>query len=299
MPEEPMAEATKDKLEQLLGARIQHGPYNDRIYVMKLGKGDRENTVAALLRRARKEGYSKVFAKVPADASQAFTDKGFRVEAKVPGFFNGTKEAVFLGAYLDPRRKREEAAGELDGVLRLALSKRGAGVPPVLDSRFSIRQCGEEDIARMAFIYSTVFPTYPFPIQEAGYLLETMRSHVDYFAIECGGELVALSSAEMDLSAGNVEMTDFATLPDWRGNGFGVALLHAMEEAMRRKGLATAYTIARAASAGMNITFAKLGYEYGGRLVNNTNISGRIESMNIWYKPLLPAAVGRGHGPDG
>jgi hypothetical protein len=36
----------------------------------------------------------------------------------------------------------------------------------------------------------------------------------------------------------------------------------------------------------MNITFAKLGYRYGGRLINNTNISGSIESMNVWYKSL-------------
>jgi hypothetical protein len=36
----------------------------------------------------------------------------------------------------------------------------------------------------------------------------------------------------------------------------------------------------------MNITFAKNGYEYAGTLKNNTNISGNIESMNVWYKHL-------------
>lgn len=40
-------------------------------------------------------------------------------------------------------------------------------------------------------------------------------------------------------------------------------------------------------SAGMNITFSKTGYRYGGRLKNNTNISGNIESMNAWYKHLI------------
>jgi len=47
-----------------------------------------------------------------------------------------------------------------------------------------------------------------------------------------------------------------------------------------------AYTIARALSAGMNVTFARAGYDYGGTLTNNTNICGQIESMNVWYKPL-------------
>jgi hypothetical protein len=34
----------------------------------------------------------------------------------------------------------------------------------------------------------------------------------------------------------------------------------------------------------MNITFAKRGYNFGGRLINNTNICGGTETMNIWYK---------------
>jgi hypothetical protein len=59
-----------------------------------------------------------------------------------------------------------------------------------------------------------------------------------------------------------------------------------MEKAVAAKCIKTAYTIARAASPGINITFARQGYRYGGRLINNTNISGRIESMNIWYKSM-------------
>ncbi len=38
---------------------------------------------------------------------------------------------------------------------------------------------------------------------------------------------------------------------------------------------------------GMNITFAKTGYTYAGTLINNTNISGRLESMNVWYKHIF------------
>lgn len=36
----------------------------------------------------------------------------------------------------------------------------------------------------------------------------------------------------------------------------------------------------------MNVTFSKLNYNYGGTLINNTNISGDLESMNVWYKIL-------------
>ncbi len=59
-----------------------------------------------------------------------------------------------------------------------------------------------------------------------------------------------------------------------------------MEEKSFKLGIKTVFTIARAKSPGMNITFARSGYDYGGTLVNNTNISGQIESMNVWYKSL-------------
>lgn len=32
------------------------------------------------------------------------------------------------------------------------------------------------------------------------------------------------------------------------------------------------------------VTFARNGYTFSGTLLNNTDISGSIESMNVWYK---------------
>ena len=85
----------------------------------------------------------------------------------------------------------------------------------------------------------------------------------------------------------NAEMTDFATLPDYRGNNLSLNLLREMEAEMRLRKMKTLYTIARSHSAGMNITFSKLDYSYSGTLINNTDIAGKIESMNIWYKNLI------------
>ena len=114
-----------------------------------------------------------------------------------------------------------------------------------------------------------------------------MASHIVYFGIWMEDQLVALSSAEMDTEARNVEMTDFATLPDGRGDGLATILLGAMEAQMHDRGMATGYTIARAPSFGMNITFARMGYSFAGRLINNTHIGGQFEDMNVWYKSLV------------
>ncbi len=143
----------------------------------------------------------------------------------------------------------------------------------------------------MSEVYKQVFPSYPFPIHDPEYLRQTMRTHIDYFGIFKDGKLVAVASSEMDKKGANVEMTDFATLPEYRGLGLACFLLRVMEEAMAARKMRTAYTIARAVSPGMNITFARMGYLYSGTLVNNTQISGRIESMNIWYKRLRAESV--------
>ena len=113
-----------------------------------------------------------------------------------------------------------------------------------------------------------------------------MNENVTYFSILKDEKIIALASAEMDVTSLNVEMTDFATLPEYQGNGLAIYLLKWMEDEMRKKNMKIAYSISRAVSFGVNIIFAKSGYEYSGTLLNNTNISGNIESMNIWYKSL-------------
>lgn len=276
-----------DKIEYLDGALIQHGPLNDRVYLMKMGEAEPEDLVDGLLKMAVDEGYSKVFAKIPESADEVFMDAGFQKEARIPGFFDGDEPASFMGYFLDSERRREENPEKLDGILELTrkqkTSKNRRSLPVGM---FALRTCTTGETNEMATVYRKVFPTYPFPIQDPSYLRKTMSSHVAYFGASAAGRLVALCASEMDRESKNAEMTDFATLPAWRGNRLGAHLLSIMEQVMKTKNMKTAYTIARAASPGINITFAGRNYRYGGRLVNNTNISGRIESMNIWYKPI-------------
>lgn len=276
-----------DKIEYMDGAQIQHGPLNDRVYLMKMGDARPEALVDGLLRKAADAGYSKVFAKIPESTDEPFLEAGFQKEARVPEFFDGREPAAFLGYYLDADRQQETHPEKLNAILELSRKQQPAADPaPPPKIGVTLGPCSAAEADEMAEIYRKVFPTYPFPIYDPRYLIDTMENHVMYFGAAAGERLVALSASEMDIESKNVEMTDFATLPEWRGNGLGVQLLSLMEQAMRTKHIKTAYTIARAASPGMNITFARLGYRYGGRLINNTNISGRIESMNIWYKPI-------------
>lgn len=276
-----------DNIATLGNSLIQHGTYNDRIYLMKLSKADFPEIIAELDSLASQKGYTKVFVKLPAYAKDAFLEKNYVIEATIPKFYNGNQTAYFMGKYYSATRKQSQCMDVVNNVLITAKSKLNKSIQIATPSGdFTYRECGVTDIYEITELYKKVFETYPFPIQDPDYIAETMKNNVTYFGVWHNQSLVALSSAEMDLQASNVEMTDFATRPDFRSKGLSSFLLHTMENYVQRIGIKTAYTIARSISYGMNITFAKMGYSFSGTLINNTNISGSLESMNIWYKHI-------------
>jgi len=274
-----------DIIENIGNSLIQHGTYNNRIYLMKLDIGDLPDIIPEMDQLAEQRGYSKIFAKVPADSRVAFEAKGYIKEAGVPGYYSGKKEALFMCKYFSEHRQ-EDTQAEDDRIITTARGKAGDIMKPELPEGFLIRICTEADVPAMAEIYAEVFPTYPFPIQDPTYLKKTMEDNVVYFAVENEGGIVALSSSEIDFENRNAEMTDFATLPQFRAMGLSTYLLLKMEKEMNKKGILALYTIARAASYGMNTVFARLGYEFTGKLIQNTNISGNLENMNVWYKHI-------------
>lgn len=277
---------SSDRIEKFGHSVIQHGARNDRIYLMKLGEEDLPQIAGDLVEMAKDRGYSKIFAKIPATALASFTAQGFIEEARIPGFFGGQQAALFLGKFLSLEREKEDRAERIEQVLQATRHKTGPQEIPQLTQGQSSRVLCKADNEEMSRLYRQVFASYPFPIHDPDYLARTMDENVIYFGIWAKDRLVALASAEVDVDQKNAEMTDFATLPECRGKGFANILLRKMEAHILQIGIRTAYTIARAYSFGMNITFARQGYRFGGTLTKNTQISGGLETMNIWYKQL-------------
>ena len=275
-----------DSMIRMTGALLQHGPASDRVYLMKLASPDVPRIIRFMEQLASANGYSKLFAKVPGQAEGWFRAQGFKVEARVPGMFNGNQDGCFMAKY--PKRERSVIASPklVQQVLDTAREQRAHSRRSVPERwKIGVMKPGHADA--MADLYRHVFETYPFPIHDPEYLRSTMDSHVRYFGIrDDAGRLTGLASAEMDCAAGNVEMTDFATLAECRGKGLASILLAHMEKEMAKAGIDTAYTIARAHATGMNIVFARQGYAFAGTLPNNTQIKGDLESMNVWYKHL-------------
>jgi len=274
-----------DVIETFGKSTIQHGKHSDRVYLMSLCPEDIPGLLHHLDALSEREAYSKIFAKVHVAAAAVFKENGYTIEASVPGLLHG-EEGVFMGKYFSAQRREEVRPDLVREVLSVARAKACARPDLKLPPAFTCRRTRPGEAEEMAGIYRRVFATYPFPIHDPGYLVETMANHIHYYGIWEEDRMVALASAEMDRKGLNAEMTDFATLPEYRGKGLANTLLARMEEDILELGIKTAYTIARAYSHGMNITFAKNGYEFCGTLTNNTDISGGLESMNVWFKPL-------------
>ena len=265
---------------------VQHGHFNNRVYVMKLSPEDIPDIIRFADDISLKEGYSKIFVKVPESAVESFSTAGYITEATVPFFFYGKESAVFMAKYLNPERKEIHEATQIAEILAGAFDHAGERDPHDLPDGFSLMHAHAGDAGDIAALFRTVFKTYPFPILDPDYIRESMQGNTRYYLIKKSHLLAAVASCDVDRKNLNVEVTDFATAPIFRGRGFAGILLNTMKEEMKKEGILTAYTIARAISRPVNAMFAAAGYQYGGLLPNNTNICGAVESMNVWYTRL-------------
>lgn len=276
-----------DIIEKVGKSIVQHGKQSDRIYLMKFSSLDMPELPQRLHDLAQRKDYSKIVCKIPRKYEAEFISCGYEKEAIVQDYYNGKQDCIFVSLFVKPSRRITSDRQEIEKIKIQALQRceqkqKIYGLP----DGFVINQMKEQDSDEMAMLYRKVFKTYPFPIMDPQYIRKTMLDNVIYFGIRYKEGLVALSSIEASFESQNGEMTDFATLPGFRGRGLAGCLLEKMEEYFSKMKMKTAYTIARAISIGMNMTFAGRGYRYGGTLLNNTQISGSLESMNVWYKSI-------------
>ena len=280
----------QDKIEKIgNGSIIQHGQLNKRVYLMKLDSTDCPSTIIQNINKlARENKYTKIFCKIPASAAPLFLANGFLPEAQIPAFYNSEEAAFFVSKFLSSDRLLEIETDRLSDLSKLLNEQKSmsTGAKSTSTEGITLRRLDKADYEQITEIYREVFVTYPFPIYNPGFILKSIEDGTQYYGAEIDGKLVALASAEIDKKGKNAEMTDFATLPQFRGRSLAVLLLGEIEKAMKVQGITTLYTIARLNSVGMNKTFLKMNYCYSGTLIKNTHIAGKIESMNVLYKHI-------------
>lgn len=236
-----------------------------------------------LITLARDEGFGKVLTEVREADRDLFLSQGFVPEGTIPGYFRG-ETAHILSYFTDPDRQASTRLARENEILEAVLQS-DRQEPSALDERFSLGPAGLRDIDELAQIFRRVFETYPAPLHETAYIREQMETEASIFHLVRDGEkLVSTATAEVNWARGHAEMTNCATLPGYRGAGLMAALLQSLEREMQRRNVNCLFSLARASSYGMNLVLWRLGYRFGGRLINNSHICGAYEDMNVWVR---------------
>ncbi|MEQ9365427.1 MAG: putative beta-lysine N-acetyltransferase [Leptospirales bacterium] len=264
--------------------------YNRRLKVedYEAGPARYRAMIERLLFLADENDFDRILLKAREDDWRRFLKRGFVLEGQIKNYFHGA-DAFVLGRFSSEERLNSPAQVEENRTIeKIQGDARNADYQaPALPEGYRVVPATEAYIPKMVQLYRRVFRTYPTPLSHPDYLQQTMRGHVIYrLILNAKGDLVCAASAEMNAEHSNAELTDCATRASDRGKGLMFHLLTRVEADLRERGIATGYTMARAASGGMNAVFYRMGYEYGGRLVNSCDIGGGYENMNIWYKDL-------------
>lgn len=267
---------------KICGLDIYLDFFNDRIKILN-SMGIEQEQLVNVIRYAQENKLGKILCNCRLSGIKAFKDAGFKIEGIINGFFKG-EDAYCVSYFVDSGRADSAYSFEEDRILNDCMKIKKEANTRITD--YKIRDACEEDIPQMINIFSDIFKTYPSPVTSMQYLKESMEGKVLYKVALDKDRIVSIASADMDKENLNAEITDCATYPEYRGKGLLTKLLKALETDLKNRGFYSLYSLSRAINPGINMALRGQGYNYSGRLVNNCNICGGFEDMNIWFKKL-------------
>ncbi|MCX7921888.1 MAG: putative beta-lysine N-acetyltransferase [Clostridia bacterium] len=233
---------------------------------------------------AAAENLGKIILNCRINDIRLFREYGFVIEGSIPGFFKG-EDGYCISCFVNSNRGISRNKQAEDEILYKCVASESSFVPGT-DRDVVIRGAVENDIPKMIALFSKVFKTYPSPVFNSEYIKSIMNRNIIFKVAEQEGKIISIASADMDIVHLNAEMTDCATYPEYRGRGLLSNLIYHLEADLKIKGFYTLYSLCRAIEPGINKALCKLDYKYTGTLVNNCDICGGFEDMNIWVKRL-------------
>lgn len=259
--------------------------YNSRIKLFHYNKMHAEKIVHHLDELADESDIGKVIVYAEPEDLCLFEELGFKQEGEISGFFDGDP-ACLLSKFVHPKRSVAKDEEEKNKIIQIAENIDSLEGAPTLESSFQTQRAREEDASQLCDLYKTVFKTYPTPIFEEEYVKKCMNNDVYFTVVKHDDQIVSAASADVLPQFNSAEITDCATYPEYRGKGLLSSIIFDLENQIRGQ-VGSLFSLTRAVSTGMNVAISKLGYEYKGRLVQNSQINGRFEDMNIWVKSLV------------
>ncbi|MBW6410731.1 putative beta-lysine N-acetyltransferase [Clostridium weizhouense] len=231
------------------------------------------------------ENLSKILCNTDIENLKFFFEAGFDLEGKIEGYFKG-KDAFLMSYFINNKRRIYNNIDEKNLILNKCLDLENTYNNNINNSAYDIRDANENDIKEIVKLFSNVFSTYPSPVYDEEFLRQTMNKKVLYKVATDNGKVIAIASADMDKKNLNAEITDCATYPEYRGKGILSNIVHLLELDLKSKGFIALYSLARSINPGINFVLSKHNYKFRGKLINNCNICGNFEDMNVWVKNI-------------
>ncbi len=212
-------------------------------------------------------------------------ERGYRCEAVVDHYFLGS-DCLFFSKFYSAKRSANEHWSKEEVILEDVSLLQRQSPPFKIPGEFQLEKMEGKDAEKLAKLYKQVFELYPTPLNDPEYIKQTIKEGTVYYGFRYNGEIISAASAEINSFYKNAELTDCATLKEFRKYGLMKVLLLELEKELKLNGIFCTYSIARALSFGMNAALHQLGYSYRGRLVNNCFIFDKLEDMNVWVRDL-------------
>lgn len=272
----------------LFGKPVLFEPISRRLKVYELPDKNRMDPfMQALKRQAREKKCDKLIFYVRLHEQSVINAYMTRYEGMISSFFNG-EDAHIYALFLDEGR-HEPALNQLEkNVARLVKRRMGKGpdhkfeLPP----GFFMRWAEKKDAKQMSRLYQKVFKSYPTPMNDPSFISEMMDNDVYFLVVDHDRQVVSACSADLLTPFCSAELSDCATYRQYRSRQLLSYQVAHLVPRLKKIGVKTLFSYSRSVSHGMNLVNAKHGFTFGGRMVQNSNICGRLENMNIWYKQL-------------
>ena len=257
-------------------------PFSDRIRCDHPVACAAESLDRELVDAARERQRGRVVLLARASMRSGLEACGMTREATMPGFYDGREDCDVFGYAIDPSRSRlaaPQAVGEVDELIGKVKPGRDRAAPPT-------ERAATADAEAIAALVADTFQHYPTPTGNTAYVADQIAAGTPFRIVRDGDAVVACASADLVRGACTAELTDCATRPDQRGRGLMQGLLSDLMDDLRALRYPTAFTLARASVAGVNLAFQRLGFVWRGQMTRSCRIGGGIEDMNVWSRAL-------------
>lgn len=276
-----------EKIETIDGALVYHGNMHNRIYFTEAKEADLGTLLPKMKELAKTKKYEKILSKASEGSMNVLTSNGYTVEAKIPGLYNGTIDGYFLADYVSQRRHENDEKTrktiESVKVIALAANKQDSDSHFELPAKTEVKKLNTANFDQLEELHRKAYKYHPHQIKDKDHfnLLATLEH--EFYGLFENGELLVSAIVAIHEEEANIEIVDFTTHPDYRGQNLSYFLVQHMKEQMKSYRCKTMYTMVRATSYGLNITFSKHGFQLAGTLTNNCVVRDTLESMNVWY----------------